>query len=184
MKRRTSYFLMASLVILTVSLTSCNLNSKDKLREEKLTEDKGDMIEFNLYYNVSNDENSSAVKVEKRAINKDEVIGRIIIEELIKGPSANGSLQSPLPKDTKLLSFTIKDNIGYVSLDLGTEEIKITPAKEIAAVKSMLISLSQITSINQVKISIPKTNQETFAGNIDITKPININDFLKDHGSN
>ncbi|MHC1685032.1 MAG: GerMN domain-containing protein [Clostridiaceae bacterium] len=184
MKKRTSYFLMASLVTLTVSLTSCNLNSMDKLREEKLSEDKGDMIEFNLYYNASNEETNSAVKEEKRSINKDEVIGRIIIEELIKGPSANGNLQGPLPKDTRLLSFTIKDNIGYVSLDLGAEDVKMTPSKEVAALKCMLISLSQITSINQVKISIPKTNQETFAGNIDITKPININDFLKDHGSN
>lgn len=184
MKKRTIYFLMASLVTLTISMNGCSLNTKDKLRGEKLSEDKGDMIEFNLYYNASSDDNNSAVSEEKRSINKDEVIGRIIIEELIKGPSANGNLINPLPKDAKLLSFTIKDNIGYVSLDLGTEEIKMTPAKEIAALKAILMALSQISSINQVKISIPKTNQQTFAGIIDITKPINISDFLKEHGSN
>lgn len=174
MKREKKYIFAATLITLTIAFSGCNRNAKDKLRGDKLSEDKGNMIEFNLYYNSSNNENDSSVKEETRSINKDEVLGRVILDELIKGPSANGTLQSSLPKDSKLLSFTIKDNIGYVSFDFGADELKMAEAKEVAAVKAILMSLGQLSSIEKVKISIPKTNQSTFAGKIDITKPIKL----------
>lgn len=179
MKKSIISILVVSIITLTLFLTGCNMNSKDKLREQKLSQDKGDMIEFNLYYNSSNSENDSSVTEEKRSINKDEVLGRIILEELIKGPSTNGKLQNSLPKDTKLLSFTIKDNIGYISLDFGEEPLKMTTVKEISAIKSIIMSLKQLSSVEKIKISVPKTNQNTFGGNIDITKPVTAEDLNK-----
>lgn len=152
-----------------------SVNTTEKLQKLKLYNNSGNAVNFDLYFDSSQNEEKSQVAKEERSISKDEMVGELIVNELIKGPSVNSKLKAILPTNTKLLSFSIKDGIAYVSLS-DEAKVKMTRAKEEATLKSIVKSLGQIESIKSVKILIDNNDTDTLGGNYDITKPINKKD--------
>ncbi|MFL0250880.1 GerMN domain-containing protein [Clostridium neuense] len=153
-----------------------SVDTTEKIKKLKLYKENSSVVDFNLYFDSSNNENQAQISKEERMMSKDEIMGELIINELIKGPAVNSKLKPVLPTNTKLLSFSVKDGIAYVSLS-GEAKIKMTEAKEGATLKSIVKSLGQLESIKSVKILIDNNDTDTLGGNYDISKPINKNNI-------
>lgn len=153
-----------------------SVDTTEKIKKLKLYKENSSVVDFNLYFDSSNNEKQAQISKEERMMSKDEIMGELIINELIKGPAVNSKLKPVLPTNTKLLSFSVKDGIAYVSLS-GEAKIKMTEAKEGATLKSIVKSLGQLESIKSVKILIDNNDTDTLGGNYDISKPINKNNI-------
>lgn len=183
MKRLIALILGISIVTVSaVTFSGCEKNDKssvntnEKIEKLKLYKGSSSSINFDLYFDSSQREKEGQVSKEERRMTKDEVIGELIINELIKGPSVNSRLKPVLPTATKLISFSIKDGIAYMSLS-GDAKVKMTPAKEQSTLKSIVKSLGQLESIKSVKILINNNDTDTLGGNYDISKPISKNNI-------
>ncbi|NEZ47651.1 GerMN domain-containing protein [Clostridium niameyense] len=152
------------------------VNNKDKIKKIVFDNEKNNNIELELYFDSSNDENNSKMVKEERILKKDEVIAEMIIQELIKGPSVNSSLKPIFPKKTRLLSFSIKDNIAYVNLSKEAY-YNMTEAREEAYLKSIIWSLTEISSIQKVQILIDNKSMSNISKNFDLSKPLGRDDI-------
>lgn len=167
---------------LGVALSACgkkddNLaKSNDKIKSLKVSNSDDTYMSLDVFFDGSKDENEVNVVKEERTIEREELLGEIIMQELIKGPSVESKLKPVLHKDTKLISFSIKDGIAYINLS-ATAKYKMTAAKEEACLKSILLSLTQLSSIDKVKILVENKNVDTLGGNFDISKPFGLNDL-------
>ena len=174
------------LAILTLSalitFTGCSnedtpiVNDNEKIKSLKLADSNEDWVNLQVYFDGSSDEKKAEVIKEERVIKEEELLGEIIIQELIKGPSVKSQLKPIFPKEAKLLSFSIKDSIAYINLD-SSVKYGMTPAREEACLKSITLSLTQLESIDKVKILIDNKNIETLGGNFNVSKPFDINDI-------
>lgn len=85
---------------------------------------------------------------------------KLIIEQLIKGPSSD-KVYPTIPPDTKLLSVSIKDGICYVNFDEEYLE-QIYEVIESVPVYSVVNSLLELSNINKVQIAINGKTDITF----------------------
>lgn len=174
------------LVILIVSVLSlligCSnnvpfVNNGEKIKNLKVSksDSNDEWFKLNLYFDGSADEKKAETIKEERLINKEELMGEIIIQELIKGPSVGSQLKPIFPKGTKLLSFSIKDKIAYINLS-SNAKYKMTAIREEACLRSIALSLTELESVDKVKILVDSKNVDTLGGNFNISKPYNNND--------
>lgn len=148
-----------------------SLNNKQKI-ENIAINNKNNTIELSLYFDSTSNNKKTEVTKEERVIQKDELLGELIVNELIKGPSvASAKLKPILPKETRLLNFSIKDGIAYVNLS-SEAAVKMSPSKEEACLKSIIYSLCELPSIQKVMIQINNENVNTLGGNYNISKPL------------
>lgn len=77
---------------------------------------------------------------------------RLIVEELIKGPQAEGRGRT-LPADTKLLNVSLNENICYINFD-STFLNNTLEVKEYIPIYSIVNSLSEIPTVSKVQIAI------------------------------
>lgn len=77
---------------------------------------------------------------------------KLIVEELIKGPNAEGVYPTINPS-TKIANVTIRDGVCYVNLDetFLTQIYNVTPEVTIFSITNSLVELS---NVNKVQISI------------------------------
>lgn len=183
MKRLIALILGISIVAVSaMTFSGCEKNDKssvntnEKMEKLKLYKGSSSSVNFDLYFDSSEGENKGKIAKEERRMSKDEVIGELIINELIKGPSVNSRLKPVLPANTRLISFSIKNGIAYMSLS-GEARVKMTPAKEQSTLESIVKSLGQLESIKSVKILINNNDTDTIGGNYDISKPISKNNI-------
>ncbi|MEG1256272.1 GerMN domain-containing protein [Clostridium sp.] len=150
--------------------------SKEKLENSKelTSNDKGTNI---VLYFGGNEDKADIVK-EERFISNEEFLGEIIMQELIKGPAIVSESKPVLPKETRLLNFSIKDGIGYINLS-SEAVFEMTVVQEETLLKSVTNSLTQLESVAKVMITIDNQRVETLGGNYDISKP-----FSKDEIGN
>ncbi|MBU3228636.1 GerMN domain-containing protein [Clostridium algidicarnis] len=176
MDKRFKSALSIGLCFLALTTVACSkkdkisINNKEKFKNIQLPAEKQDNIELDIYFDASKDASKIEIAKEEVLIPKEEVIGQLIVDSLVKGPSINGKLKPVLPKETRLLSFSIKDNIAFVNLSKEAL-ITMTPAKEESVLTSIVASLEQIPSVSKVKILIESKDVETLGGNFDISKP-------------
>ncbi|MCD3195095.1 GerMN domain-containing protein [Clostridium botulinum C] len=170
---------------LTIILAGCSnkgkasINANDKLKTLKLSDsDKACCINLNVYFDASKSEDKVQVLKEERIIKKEELLGELIMQELIKGPSKNSNLKPIFPTETKLLSFSINENIAYINLSPNAQ-YKMTPSREKACLEGIVLSLTQIESIHKVKILINNKDVEFLGGNYDVSKPFGKDDISK-----
>lgn len=152
-----------------------SINNKDKLKNIQLPEEKQNNLELDIYFDNSVDPKTVSIAKEEVLIPKEEVIGQLIMNSLIKGPSINGKLKAILPKDTRLLSFSIKEGVAFVNLSKEAQ-VNMSATKEEACLKSIAASLGQLPSISKVKILIENKDIDTLGGNYDISKPFGKDD--------
>ncbi|ENK1244896.1 GerMN domain-containing protein [Clostridium sp. FAM 1755] len=184
MKKSIKLAFCSSLIISSVLFISCekkdsiSINNKDKIKNITLHNEKNNLVDLNLYFDSTNSTNDAEITKEERIIKKDELIGEFIIGELIKGPSVNNSLKPIFPKETRLLSFSIKNNIAYVNLS-SEAYYSMTADKEESYLKSIVWSLTEIPSIKKVKLFIENKDISSISKNFKISEPIGRDDIIK-----
>jgi germination protein M len=182
MKRILSAFLFSTLIITSIGFTGCekkdtlSSNNNDKIKSIVLPKEKNNSISLDLYFDGSTSKDKAEVIKEERLIDKEEVIGEIIMQEFLKGPSNVSKLKPVLPKKTKLLSFSIKDGIAYVNLS-NDAKFTMTPVKEEACLRGILNSLTQLSSVSKVKIMVDNKDINSLGGNYNISKPFGKDDI-------
>lgn len=183
MKKKT-FSLVLTLVIVVVILVvggiylaktigvkkdKASILSKEKLENAKGAKSEEGYIDITLYFGGSA-EKSELIK-EERLMNSEELIGEMIMQELIKGPAIVSDSSKPvLPKETRVLNFSIKDGIAYINL--SNEAMFEMPAvQEETILKSITNSLGQLKSVSKVMITIDNQGVESLGGNYNISKP-------------
>ena len=184
MKKSIKLAFCSSLIISSVFFISCekkdsiSINNKDKIKNITLHNEKNNLVDLNLYFDSTNSSNNAEITKEERIIKKDELLGQFIIGELIKGPSVNNSLKPIFPKETRLLSFSIKNNIAYVNLS-SEAYYSMTADKEEAYLKSIIWSLTELPSIKKVKLFIENKDISSLSKNFKFDDPIGRDDITK-----
>ncbi len=92
---------------------------------------------------------------------------KLIVEELIKGPSAEG-LYPTINPATKVASVTVKDGVCYVNLD----ETFLTQPYSVSAdvtIYSITNSLVELSNVNKVQISVNGDNSGTYREKYSLT---------------
>jgi len=181
--KRLFKLLLAILIVTTlITLIGCGkqdkpiVKSNEKIKNLKLVNSDEDWINIEVYFDGSVDEKKAEVMKEERVIKEEELLGEVIMQELIKGPSIKSQLKPIFPKEAKLLSFSIKDKIAYVNLSSDVN-YNMTIAREEACLRSIVLSLTQLKSVEKVKIVVENKNIGTLGGNFNIEKPFDINDI-------
>lgn len=174
--RKTFCIFICSITILSaINLTACEnkdiISSNNKDKEKQIALSKENTLDLNIYFQSSDGINRSDVSKEQRIIKKDELLGEAIINELVKGPSVKSNLKSVLPKESKLLSFSIKDNIAYVNFSKETNVV-MTAIKEEICLKSIILSVTELSSVQKVKILIENKDTGLWGDHFDLSKPL------------
>ena len=176
MKKTIKILLCSMLVASTVAFYGCEEKdeksaiNKEKLENLKLPMEKNGFIQLGIYFDGTKDGSTVRVIKDERIINKEELIGETIMQELIKGPTVKSELKPILSRETRLLSFSIKDNIAYVNLSKEAK-INMSEEKEKSCLQSIAASLTQLSSVKKIKMTIENKDIDTIGGNFDISKP-------------
>jgi germination protein M len=178
LRRLQIIFLTSAIIISTLGFAGCekkdklSINNNEKLKNMTLPNEKDQSINLDLYFDSSPSKDKAEVAKEERLINKEELVGEIIMQELLKGPAnvSGSGLKPILPKEVRLLSFSIKDGIAYVSLSSEARST-MSPAKEEALLRSTLNSLTQLPSILKIKLMVDNKDVQSIGGNYDTSKP-------------
>ncbi len=107
--------------------------------------------------------------VEEREIPKVTGIARATMEELIKGPLGL-ELESTLPASTKLLDINVRED-GLAIVDFSSDLIKDLPATATAerlAVYSIVNTLTQFPTVQEVKMRVEGRTIDTLLGYMQI----------------
>ncbi|MCY6485250.1 GerMN domain-containing protein [Clostridium aestuarii] len=183
MRKIFNVFLLVLVILGVISFVGCTkknkavANSNEKIMKKLSLDDTNEAyLNLNLYFDGSENDSKAEVGKEERIILKEELIGEIIMQELIKGPSMESQLKPIFPKDVRLISVSIKDKIVYVNLSAEAKNLmEIT--REEACLKSLTLSLTQLESVDKVKILIDNKNVDVLGGNFDISKPFSVEDI-------
>jgi len=176
MKKVIKVLLCSFLLISTVAFFGCekkdnkSVTNKEKLENLKLPLEKDNFIQLGIYFDGTKDATNVQVVKDERIINKEELIGETIMHEIIKGPTVKSELKPIIPKETRLLSFSIKDSIAYVNLSKEAK-IQMSVIKERSCLEAIVTSLAQLPSVEKVKITIESKDIDTIGGNFDISRP-------------
>lgn len=123
-------------------------------------------VKLKLYFaNEAGDQLIAANRTKE--YNTNISLEKLIVEELIKGPSVDG-LYPTINPSTKVASVTVRDGICYVNLDetFLTQPYNVTPD---ATVYSITNSLVELSNVNRVQISINGDNSGTYREKYSLT---------------
>lgn len=110
---------------------------------------------------------------EKRVIQKTPGVARAAMNELIKGPTAQSGLYASIPPGTRLKDIKIEDGLATVDFS-GAIQSKHPggSAGESLTIGSIVNTLTQFPSVQEVQILVEGRVVETLAGHLDISKPL------------
>ncbi len=117
------------------------------------------------------------VKTEKR-IPKVEGMARATIETLLEGPDADSGLVSAIPSGTQLLDINVKPEDKKCIVDFSQEmmhRLAATDNGEQLAVYSVVNTLCQFDSIEQVEFRIEGQSVATLAGGVNLSSTVSAN---------
>ena len=145
------------------------------MREEDFVQNIGPALNsyqkatLKLFYSDSKGEKLKEETVNIR-YNSNILIEKLVLEQLMKGSSINGS-KSAIPKDTKLLGVSVRDHICYVNFDEGFLASGYEGDPRIT-IYSIVNSLIESSTVNQVQISVNGETDISFQGAVDLGKPL------------
>ncbi len=116
-------------------------------------------VKLRLYFaNEAGDQLIAANRTREYSTNIS--LEKLIVEELIKGPSMEG-LYPTINPSTKVASVTVRDGVCYVNLDetFLTQPYNVTADATIYSITNSLVELS---NVNRVQISINGDNSGTY----------------------
>lgn len=104
--------------------------------------------------------------------NSNMSIERLIVDQLIKGPSAGG-IGPVIPPETKVIGVSVKDGVCYVNLDEGfLNNTYVTDPR--VAVYAIVNSIIDGGSSSQVQISVNGESNIQYMGSVDLSKPLSM----------
>nr|WP_294466259.1 GerMN domain-containing protein [uncultured Sellimonas sp.] len=98
---------------------------------------------------------------------------RLVIEQLLKGPSSSGAYAT-IPSNTKILSVSTKDQICYVNFDQELMNMKSNVKPEIL-IYSIVNSIVESGMAGQVQISINGESDINFGESVPLNQPLSRN---------
>ena len=117
-------------------------------------------------------ENGDKLKPEEVSVryNSNMSIERLIVDQLIKGPSGNG-LGPVIPPETKVIGVSVKDTVCYVNLDDGflNNTCAVDPVVTVYAIVNSIVDGG---ASSQVQISVNGESNIKYMGVIDLSKPL------------
>lgn len=125
-----------------------------------------DTSEIVLYY-ASNDGRKLVKTTRKVTHSVNMSLEKVVMEQLIEGPSANSDLKRTIPDGTKLLSISTSDNMCYVNLNSQFMELVNDITAEVQ-VYSIVNSLVELPNINKVQITVYGDENNTLSNNLEI----------------
>lgn len=159
------------LVIIVLSMGSCEDLQNSINNKINVNNNEGD-LSLQIYFDKSSD-NKITIEPEIRQINRCEYNLSLIMGELIKGPSSTSGLSPILPKDTRILTISVKDDIAII--DLSKEcKVSMSENKEEACLKAIITSILKLDEIKKVKINIESNPNDSIGGNYDLSNPLDI----------
>lgn len=101
---------------------------------------------------------------------------RIVVEQLIKGPSEEGHA-AVIPSETKILGVTTTDGICYVNLDKSFLDSSLSVQEEIP-VYALVNSLVATCGVEAVQISVNGETKVTFRDDIQLSRLFHMDQSL------
>ena len=121
------------------------------------------------------DQNGDYLKTEIREIAMVPGLARATVQELIKGPM-DEELSATVPEETRLLDINIAGGLCTVDLSKEFKENHWGGSSgEILTVYSLVNTLTQFPTVEQVEILIEGQKIETLAGHMDLSVPVTRN---------
>ncbi len=131
--------------------------------------------DFKLYF-ASSDGLSVVPETRQVYYSRNVAIEKVILEQLIKGPNADGMISS-LPAGTMVNSVSVTDGICYVNFDASIET-SVTGVTENVTIYSIVNSLTELDNIKQVQILVKGETPHITVPDIDLSKPISKNENI------
>lgn len=178
MRDKLKNSLIITLLLSCVLMSGCNKSAasvaNEKLKNMKVI-NEDEILDLDLYFAKDNGD----IGKEENFINIDEIIARTLVNRLIEGPATQDvSLGPVLPKETRLLSLSIKE--GTAVINLSKEAVReMDENTEKSSIKAIVSTLCQLDSIDKIKIISENNEIETLGGNYSIIDAIGVNDVLK-----
>lgn len=128
----------------------------------------GETKEVVLYFS---DQAGEMLALETRAIAKVEGIARATVQELLAGPSVESGLLPTIPVGTKLTDINVRPD-GLCIVDFSSELVDNHPGgslNEELTVYSIVNTLTQFPTIQEVQILVDGQKVESIAGHLDVS---------------
>ena len=142
------------------------MNAIQFIENEGKTINTYDEVRLKLYF--ANETGDGLVATSRtKEYNTNIPLEKLVVEELIKGPNAEGVYPTINP-DTKVASVIVKDGICYVNLDESflIQKNEVTPEVTIYSIAN---SLAELNSVNKVQISVNGDNSILYREQFDLT---------------
>jgi germination protein M len=103
---------------------------------------------------------------------------KLVLEALLKGPSAGSKLLPFFPKGTQVLWVKVTDGVAEVNLNRRATQLNVGSQGEALAVASIVNTLTKLPEIFKVKIIIEGEEVESLAGHVDLSETFEYNSEL------
>lgn len=136
-------------------------------------------VELILYFA---DENDEKLKAEKRDLvyNVNNSIEKLIIDELIKGPT-DSKLKVLLPNNLKVNNISTNDNTCYIDFNDALINA-LNKSNNSLLIYSIVDSILEFSKASKVQISINGQNNYKFLNDIDLSKSFDRNlDYIEEN---
>lgn len=127
------------------------------------------------------DEQAMHMIPEQREVSKDEPLEAAVVKELMKGPKTPGLTSTTIPKEAKLLSVEVKDEIAYVNFSRELIEKHVGGSTgEMMTIVPIVNSLTELPGIKKVQFLVEGNKRKTLAGHLIFDEPFERNeDWIK-----
>ncbi len=124
-------------------------------------------VKLNLY--LANEEGTGLTAVTRSVVyNSNISMERLVIEQLIAGPSENEAAYPTINPSTRVVSVNVQDGICYVNLN-STFLTQIYNVTSDVTIYSITNSLVELTNVNKVQISINGDTNVTYKENTNLS---------------
>ena len=149
------------------------MRAEDFVSNVGYTFDSYQTTDLRLYYSDAEGMMLKQVKKNNVHYNINTSMEKLIVEQLMKGTSAEGA-SNTIPKTTKLLGVSVKDGICYVNFDekFATEGYNQKPE---VTIYSIVNSLIENANVSKVQILIEGSSDVLYKGTIDLSRPLEWN---------
>lgn len=151
------------------------LEEKDEDAKESEAQDD---IKITLFFG---DQLGQFLVTEERSIPRAEGIGRATVNELIKGPDFQSGLLPTIPDNTVLLDINVRQEEGLAIVDFSRALVDNHiggSSAETLTVYSIVNTLTQFPTVDEVQILVDGHYVETLAGHLDVSQPLTSKDSL------
>ena len=128
--------------------------------------------DLNLYFANSSGDKLVQEKVSVR-FNTSQSLERVIVEQLMKGPSSS-EMRATIPKKTKLLDVSVREGRCYLNFDEGLKETTPGVMPE-TVIYSIVNSVVEIGTVSSVQIAINGESNVMFQESVKLGEPLSRN---------